>query len=123
MHEPGWKIYPIFVSCPCRRKTTKLNVPGEQYLSLTAMLQYLVKRKGCNIPDYGLVEMAAAKRQRLMAPPAAAAPVPSGSNTGSSKCPVPLSMIEEYEVGLSSSIPLESLIFIAGEVHPKTYEH
>ena len=61
------------------------------------MLQYLVKRKGCPIPDYGLVDMGAAKRQRLGAVPLPPSNGASADSTG--VCPVPLGMVEEYEVG------------------------
>ena len=56
------------------------------------MAQYLVKRKGCTILDYGLVDMAVAKRQRLQAALAEADP------PAAEKCPLPLSLVDEYEV-------------------------
>ena len=54
--------------------------------------QYLVKRKGCPLLDYGLVDMAAAKRQRLPAMAEDAEPATT------EECPLPLLLVDEYEV-------------------------
>ena len=54
--------------------------------------QYLVKRRGCRLLDYGLVDMAAAKRQRLQAVLEEAEPA------SAEKCPLPLSLVDDYEV-------------------------
>ena len=63
-------------------------------------MQYLVKREGCPLLDYGLVDMAAAKHQRLHA-------VLEETDQASKKCPLPLSMVDDYEVAwhVSSSVP------------------
>ena len=52
-----------------------------------------MKRKGCPIQEYGLVDMAAAKRQRLQT-----ADGGSDSAAKGDKCPLPLSLVDEYEV-------------------------
>ncbi len=52
-----------------------------------------MKRKDCPIQEYGLVDMAAAKRQRLQTADGAADPA-----AGADKCPLPLSLVEDYEV-------------------------
>ncbi|PSC76676.1 High mobility group [Micractinium conductrix] len=56
--------------------------PAELILSHTKNGHFLVLRKGLGISEYGLVEAAAVKAQRL---------------GGASDCPVPLAMLEEYE--------------------------
>ena len=52
-----------------------------------------MKRKGCSIQEYGLVDMAAAKRQRLQAGDGESDPA-----AGADKCPLPLPLVEDYEV-------------------------
>ncbi|EFN57358.1 hypothetical protein CHLNCDRAFT_142731 [Chlorella variabilis] len=59
--------------------------PAEYILSETSTGKYLVMRQGLGFTEYGLVDAAAAKAQRLGAAPGAPA------------CPVPLAMVEEYE--------------------------
>jgi hypothetical protein len=54
-------------------------------------MQYLVKRKGCDYTDYGIVDAQAAKRQRL------AAPADGGADTAQT-CPVSLAQVDDYEV-------------------------
>lgn len=54
------------------------------------VVQFLVKRKGLDYAEYGLVDGGTVKRQRLLQPGA------SGDGTPSA-CGVSLAMVEEYE--------------------------
>ena len=58
-------------------------------------MQYLVKRKGCDYTDYGVVDAQAAKRQRL------AASADSTADTAPA-CPVSLALVDDYEVRTGS---------------------
>lgn len=55
------------------------------------LAQFLVKRKGCPLLDYGLVDMAAAKRQRQGV-------LEEAEPASVEKCPLPLSLVDDYEV-------------------------
>ena len=60
-------------------------------LTFCCCMQYLVKRKGCDYTDYGIVDAQAAKRQRL------AASADSTADTAP-VCPVSLAQVDDYEV-------------------------
>lgn len=73
-----------YVSCPCSVVLSILS---------TMLMQYLVKRKGLDLTDYGKVDGKAAKRQRFEQPTAA-----QGDGTQAAvKCQVPVEMVEDYE--------------------------
>jgi hypothetical protein len=63
---------------------------------LCCCMQYLVKRKGCDYTDYGVVDAQAAKRQRL------AASADSTADTAPA-CPVSLALVDDYEVRTGST--------------------
>lgn len=73
-------------------------------------MQYLVKRKGCDYTDYGIVDAQAAKRQRL------AASSDSAADTAPT-CPVSLAQVDDYEVGHGSASTGDTVQLAAERCH------
>ncbi|KAL4448032.1 hypothetical protein ABPG75_005251 [Micractinium tetrahymenae] len=73
--------------------------PAECILSQTATGKYVVLRRGLGLTEYGLVDAAAVKAQRL------------GGDESAAPCPVGLAQLDEYEAFLRA---------FRGEVHSRT---